>query len=827
MKSSWNPLWPHYAGFAAVGFALLMGLLRRALLDGLDGDHCGALMTRGRWLDYPAMKSWQPDGCMLHTYKPQDASICFGQRDVAFIGDSVTRKLFYQFVNILDPKLPTAPPDDHQRHVDHSLQSSTGTRLSFYWDPFLNTSQTRTMLEGKPSTNGTKPALLVLGAGLWNLRYADISGGIPAWEANIEDIIERVKHNVVEPTDRLVILPVQEVVTSKLSPERASTMRSSDIHAMNSDLFHRVNPTSGEYLQLFTSSPRPLPASLPIVFNEMLDPSRTEDGLHFDDDLVKLQANILFNLRCNSVLPKKFPFDKTCCRSYPWPDILQTICLLALVGWGPYLWLSQLAVGQRNGILPPIKDEDLPSLVMSAAVLLIFLADRTGLWLKEQKAYSPWTFGFLCLLSLGAGLGTVRRVDKDLGFLNREQTDEWKGWMQIVILIYHYVGASKISGIYNPIRVCVASYLFMTGYGHATYYIRKADFSFLRVAQVLVRLNLLTFFLAYTMNTDYISYYFSPLVSMWFLIIYATMILGSQYNDHVPFLVCKLLLSAALVTWFFRELWLLESVFSILSRVFAIHWSAREWAFRVNLDLWIVYVGMFTALATIKLREHRLTGHSQWPLAVKTALGCSGLALFWFFIFELTQESKFTYNLWHPYISLLPVLAFAILRNANVILRSASSRAFAFIGRCSLETFIIQFHFWLAADSKGVLLVLPGTKWRPLNFIITSIMFIYISHRVAQATGAITMQICGSAPKTLPLPATTAQARPEPLSKPEPMEEPAVQPRGWADRLAQQRPETPSLWQKLGSYNWASPGLKGRLSIMLGVQWILNILWVS
>jgi N-acetylneuraminate 9-O-acetyltransferase len=79
-----------------------------------------------------------------------------------------------------------------------------------------------------------------------------------------------------------------------------------------------------------------------------------------------------------------------------------------------------------NAISPSV----LPYLFLSAGLALIYLSDRSWLFLKEQKQFNPWTFTFLCLATVAVGLGTLKRADNDQGFLNRDQTDEWKGWMQ-------------------------------------------------------------------------------------------------------------------------------------------------------------------------------------------------------------------------------------------------------------------------------------------------------------------------------------------------------------------------------------------------------------
>lgn len=275
-------------------------------------------------------------GCMLHSYQAKDASQCLASRRVVFVGDSVTRTLYFQFVHTIDPTLPMEPPNDGAKHADHSYVSGSQIKLDFVWDPFLNTTSSLALTNPPVQHSGDaahseRPALLVLGAGLWYLRYANTSGGLPVWEANVEAYIEAIAGARIKPADKVVFLPIEEVVISKLSPERLDTIHSSDIDAMNSDLYHRIKPSpTASLLHIFDSTSSG-PVSLPLVFNKMLDDSQTQDGLHFADSVVKAQANILLNLRCNDEWPKKFPMDKTCCRRYPWPSPVHLIVLAGVV----------------------------------------------------------------------------------------------------------------------------------------------------------------------------------------------------------------------------------------------------------------------------------------------------------------------------------------------------------------------------------------------------------------------------------------------------------------------------------------------------------------
>lgn len=69
------------------------------------------------------------------------------------------------------------------------------------------------------------------------------------------------------------------------------------------------------------------------------------------------------------------------------------------------------------------------------------------------------------------------------------------------------------------------------------------------------------------------------------------------------------------------------------------------------------------------------------------------------------------------------------------ILRTRYSTFFAWFGRISLELFVCQYHIWLAADTHGILVLIPS--YPVANVLLTSFIFICVSHEISHITNVI------------------------------------------------------------------------------------------
>jgi len=326
--------------------------------------------------------------------------------------------------------------------------------------------------------------------------------------------------------------------------------------------------------------------------------------------------------------------------------------------------------------------------------------------------------------------------------------------MQTLILIYHYTGASKILGIYEIIRLLVASYLFLTGFGHATFFLKKGDFSLRRFASVLIRINLLSCILPYIMKTDYLFYYFSPLTSFWFVVIYFTMRVGHARNNSLIFLTAKIITSAALVNSLIRTPGIFDILFHGLEKCCNIRWDTHEWQFRLQLDGYIAMVGALCGAVSVHitdiLKQDGVQDSRFNDLMRSSFLRLRSLALVFaltippiFYLVARAAPSKIIYNSYVPFFSAFPILSFVLLRNFSLRARNVHSSIFAWMGRHSLETFTLQFHIWLAADTKGLLStgMLEHLGGRRAEFILLTIIFLWVCWHVAASTQTITSWI--------------------------------------------------------------------------------------
>jgi hypothetical protein len=115
---------------------------------------------------------------------------------------------------------------------------------------------------------------------------------------------------------------------------------------------------------------------------------------------------------------------------------------------------------------------------------------------------------------------------------------------------------------------------------------------------------------------------------------------------------------------------------------------------------------------------------------ILTFLALCGLVSF--VIFALLCKSKEDCDSVTSYINVIPIVSYFVLRNSVRCLREKVSFMFVWFGKIAIELYLCSYHIWSAADSNGILVLVPGSP--VFNLLLTTFIFICISHELNTIT---------------------------------------------------------------------------------------------
>ena len=394
------------------------------------------------------------------------------------------------------------------------------------------------------------------------------------------------------------------------------------------------------------------------------------------------------------------------------------------------------------------------NLLQAAAELTIIFAFvcycEFGEYFNEiQKEVNSNHYGLVLLLFALICILTIKKSNQSnetLAPMNRLQTEEWKGWMQFLFLIYHFF---NVKFMYNFIRCLVSSYAFLTGYGNFKYFIESNDFSFKRFVMMMWRLNFSWIILMITQNQPGMLYYIVPLHCFYFVLTFLTLAIKSSWNTNRWKLSSKIMVVYGIIWLIWDSPYFADSGFNViftpLYPFLAYRGTLFEWHFRSYLDHYSTLFGILFAANEEKFMYffNYSESRNKWQhIIIKLNLVFIVAIILYFWLENvLFLQSKFDYNEIHPYTVFIPIFGYLLFRNIVPSFRNYYSTVCVHFGKITLETYILQYHIFLSGHAATLLGYFP--HHRLLNFFFSFTVLTLVSEWLYRVTLRLRVEALG------------------------------------------------------------------------------------
>lgn len=662
---------------------------------------------------------------------------------------------------------------------------ANGVLLEFIWDPWLNSSDFSDQLArfrqpAGPNKYGMErndsPGLLVVGTpGLWAARhggdeYMDLFRNgvdqlLPYMKEDLDSFVMSQPRQPNRATEwlpnQLHVVPVPIPNYKRLTRARRASMTPDKINAMNT------------YLR---SWPETAQTRIPWVFNQMVegDPDAyNEDGIHVAKDIRERALSVLLNERCNAGFkPELQRSGSLGCISHARPGLVQ-ICVLIVCA----VVAALLAVKREDTALTATVEALAP---LAFAGLMSFLVERTHVFMKADRLWDGTTATVVFVAFCAASVVSIRYFQGgEARFMPREHTDEWKGWLQVLMLLLSYFDGGSSLIAHKALRLVAAGYIFLSTYGHATYFLTTGDFSPRRAAAVLLRLNLLNCLLAFVVDNRFTVHHFTALISISFLATYGIFAVKKNSNGDMVVLVGKVVAAALLVNLVVFPTGLVRHAIDFTNTVSRSTLDSRKVSEALIKDGVTPFVGMLAACVShhvtrlrgesppepksraasildkliLRVSDAKLLKLGRFHLGAYAALNLTVLvSLLILLLPDWVMHDKPRYDIFHRFLSPLIVLAGTYLRSHTPILRATNLALPGWLGRIALETYILHHHVWLAGSGSSILALWSHSD-TPLGMalywiqkVFLAVVFFALAKGAHEATRCAVEAILGAAP---------------------------------------------------------------------------------